>query len=84
MLKRISLSLTVFVALVALVAPAVAQSSSDLQAAVALFQKVRTVPNLVYLRANGWEGKVDVYAQRAPAPARLTSRSARPGRDAIR
>ena len=37
MLKRISLS---FVVVVALVAPAVAQSASDLQASVALFQKV--------------------------------------------
>ena len=59
MLKRISLSLVV---VIALVAPAAAQSASDLQASVALFQKVRTVPNLVYMRANGWEGKLDVYA----------------------
>lgn len=67
MLKRIALSSIVFVALAA---PAVAQSSpSDLQSSVALFQKVRTVPNLVYVRANGWDGKLDVYAQRSEAPA---------------
>src|SRR5712691_9168867 len=64
MLKRISFTLLV---LLALVAPAIAQPASDLQSAVALFQKVRTVANEVYVRANGWEGKLDVYAQRAPA-----------------
>jgi acetyl esterase/lipase len=63
MLKRLSLS---FVAFLALVAPAIAQTSPDLQTSVALFQKVRTVPNVVYERANGWEGKLDVYAQRTP------------------
>jgi len=40
----------------------------DLQAAVALSREVRTVPNLVYARANGWEGKLDVYARRAQTP----------------
>jgi acetyl esterase/lipase len=66
MLKRLSLS---FVVLLALVTPAVAQSSADLQSTVGLFQKVRTVANVVYMRANGWEGKLDIYAQRAPTPA---------------
>jgi acetyl esterase/lipase len=66
MLKPISLSL---VLVVALVAPAAAQPSPDLQASVALFQKVRTVANVVYVRANGWEGKLDIYAQRTPDPA---------------
>ena len=64
MLKRLALSIVV---LLALVVPAIAQPASDLQSAVALFQKVRTVANVVYVRANGWEGKLDVYAQRAPA-----------------
>jgi len=63
MLKRFSLSLVV---LLALTTSALAQPASDLQSAVAAFQKVRTVANLVYLRANGWEGKLDVYAQRTP------------------
>jgi acetyl esterase/lipase len=63
MLKRLSLSMVFVLALVA-VTPA--QQASDLQASVALFQKVRTVPNIVYARANGWEGKLDVYAQRTP------------------
>ena len=40
MVKRISFSFVVFVGLVA---TAVAQSSSELQSTVALFQKVRTV-----------------------------------------
>src|SRR6185295_5792753 len=66
MLKRLALSFVVFVALAV---PAAAQSSSDLQSSVALFQKVRTVPNLVYVRSNGWDGKLDVYAQRTEAPA---------------
>jgi acetyl esterase/lipase len=65
MLKRFSLS---FVVLLALVVPAVAQPATDLQSSVALFQKVRTMPNLVYTRANGWEGKLDVYALRSQTP----------------
>jgi acetyl esterase/lipase len=63
MLKRLSLSIMIVVAFVA-VTPA--QQASDLQESVALFQKVRTVPNIVYAHANGWEGKLDVYAQRTP------------------
>jgi acetyl esterase/lipase len=65
MLKRLSLS---FVVSVALAVSAAAQPAPAVQAAVALFQQVRTVPNVVYVRANGWEGKLDIYAQRAPAP----------------
>jgi acetyl esterase/lipase len=65
MMKRLSLSIVV---LVAFLMPAVAQTLPDLPSAVALSQKVRTVPNLLYVRANGWEGKLDVYAQRAQAP----------------
>jgi acetyl esterase/lipase len=63
MLKRLSLSIIIVVAFVA-VTPA--QQASDLQESVALFQRVRTVPNIVYAHANGWEGKLDVYAQRTP------------------
>jgi acetyl esterase/lipase len=58
-----------FVLALSLTAPAAAQQSSNLQTTVALLQQVRTVPNIVYLRANGWEGKLDVFAQRAAAPA---------------
>ena len=61
MLKRLALPLVVVLASVAMPS---AQQPSDLQSSVALFQRVRTVPNLVYERANGWEGKLDVYAQR--------------------
>ncbi|HKB10773.1 MAG TPA: alpha/beta hydrolase [Vicinamibacterales bacterium] len=63
MMKRLSLSM-VFV--LALVAAAPAQQTPDLPASVSLFQKVRTVANVVYEHANGWEGKLDVYAQRTP------------------
>ena len=63
MFKRLSLLLAM---LVGAAAPAIAQPAGDLGSAVALFQRVRTVANLTYLRANGWEGKLDVYAQRTP------------------
>src|SRR5262249_38235265 len=66
MIKRFSLSM-LFVLAFAAVAPA--QQPSDLQASVALFQKGRTVPNIVYERANGGGGKLDGYAQRT-APKR--------------
>lgn len=57
------------VALVALVIPAAAQTvPPDLPSAVALSQQVRPVANIVYERANGWEGKLDVYARRGPTP----------------
>ena len=62
MMKR--LSLAVVVVLLALIASAAAQTPPNVQSTVALFQDVRTVANVVYLRANGWEGKLDVYAQR--------------------
>ena len=52
-----------------LVARASAQTRPDAQSAVALFQQVaRTAPNIVYERANGWEGKLDIYARRSPTP----------------
>jgi acetyl esterase/lipase len=64
MTKRLSLS---FVFVIAFGATSFGQTAAgDLQSAVALFQKVRTVANVTYLRANGWEGKLDVYAQRMP------------------
>ena len=50
----------------AFVSQAVAQQAPDLQSAVTLFQNVRTSPNVVYERSNGWEGKLDVYAKRPP------------------
>ena len=65
MMKRFVFSILV---LFAFVVSAAAQPAPDLQSAVALFQKVRTLPNLVYERANGWEGKLDVYAQRGQTP----------------
>lgn len=40
----------------------------DLNAAVALRQNIRAVPDLVYFRANGWEGRLDVYAQNGQSP----------------
>src|SRR5438067_12705502 len=62
MMKR--LPPAVVVVLLALIASAAAQTPPNVQSTVALFQNVRTVANVVYLRANGWEGKLDVYAQR--------------------
>jgi acetyl esterase/lipase len=66
MQKRLSLLLVVFLIVAA---PAFAQLPTDVQSIVALSQNVRTTPNVVYVRANGWEGKLDVYALRTPAPA---------------
>src|SRR5512144_1327749 len=64
MKHRLSLSIVVAVAFGV---PAAGQSP-DLQAAVAMSQQVRTAANIVYERANGWEGKLDVYARRGQAP----------------
>src|SRR5438094_10329826 len=66
MMKRLSLAVVV---LLALIASAAAQTPPNVQSTVALFQNVRTVANVVYLRANGWEGKLDVYAQRTQTSA---------------
>jgi acetyl esterase/lipase len=63
-MKRLMLSSA---AILAIAIPAGAQNT-DLQSSVALFQKVRTVPNVVYVRANGWEGKLDLYALRSQTP----------------
>jgi acetyl esterase/lipase len=64
-MKRLVLASVVFLSLVV---SAAAQPAPAVQSAVALFQQVRTVPNVVYVRANGWEGKLDIYAQRAQSP----------------
>jgi acetyl esterase/lipase len=50
-------------AVIAAGAPVLAQPAGDLRSAVALFQNVRIAPNIVYERANGWEGKLDVYVR---------------------
>ena len=63
-MKRIVIS---FVAL-SLLSVSVAAQTTDLQSSVALSQKVRTVANQVYVRANGWEGKLDIYALRSQTP----------------
>ena len=63
-MKKTSLA---FVVALAVSAAAAAQPAPDAQSIVALWQKVRTVPNVVYARANGWEGKLDIYALRGPA-----------------
>ena len=57
---------TAFVLALAWSVSAVAQPAPDMASTVALFQQVRTVPNVVYLRANGWEGKLDIYARGTP------------------
>jgi acetyl esterase/lipase len=64
-MKRMAISIAM---LGALAAPAFAQARLDVPSAVAAFQEMRVAPNLVYERANGWEGKLDVYAKRSPAP----------------
>ena len=50
--------------------PAFAQTPApDAQGIVALWQKVRTIPNVTYLKANGVDEKLDVYAIRGQAPS---------------
>jgi acetyl esterase/lipase len=62
------LALTLGLALVVIL-PATGRSQTNaVQSAVTLSQQVRVVPNIVYLRANGWEGRLDVYAQRTQTP----------------
>ena len=63
MMRRLACASAV---LLTLAGTAAAQPAPDLQSSVALFQQVRVVPNVVYERANGWEGKLDIYARRAP------------------
>ena len=59
-------------------AAAAAQPAPDLQSSVELFQKVRTFPNIVYERANGWEGKLDIYALRMPSRAQMQNETPTP------
>jgi acetyl esterase/lipase len=47
----------------------VATAAPDAQEIVALWQKVRTIPNVTYVKANGVEEKLDVYAIRGQAPS---------------
>jgi acetyl esterase/lipase len=70
MLTRAVLTLVVTLALSvsAVSQQPTAQATLDVNAALALSQQVRTAANLVYLRANGWEGRLDVYAQRGDTP----------------
>jgi acetyl esterase/lipase len=49
-------------------APTASQTPNLVPSSVTLSQQVRTFANVVYLRANGWEGKLDIYAQRAQTP----------------
>jgi acetyl esterase/lipase len=62
---RYAIALVVVLGTAAPVAP---QTPSLVPPSVTLSQQVRTIPNLVYARANGWEGKLDVYAQRGQTP----------------
>src|SRR5437868_15476731 len=62
MTKPLALS---FVVALAVASPAVAQPLFDVQSAVATFQNVRPIANQIYLKANGWEGKLDLYARRS-------------------
>lgn len=63
------LRLLTCVCFVALVAPAARAQTSRVDGSLDLVQQVRVVPNVVYLKANNWQGRLDVYARRDPAPA---------------
>jgi len=59
-------------AVVGLAAAATASAQTaapDPQSLVALWQKIRVLPNVTYERANGIEEKLDVYAIRGQAPS---------------
>ncbi len=56
------------IALAASCAQQTARAQTSTDPSIALVPQVRTVPNVVYERANGWSGTLDVYAQRATAP----------------
>jgi acetyl esterase/lipase len=63
MMRRLSLA---FAGVLAFTGSVAAQPAPSIESSVALFQQVRVVPNVVYERANGWEGKLDLYARRTP------------------
>jgi acetyl esterase/lipase len=66
MTKRVALSLILGLTLAV---NAFAQAPPlDLQSAVATFQSVRPIANQVYVKSNGWEGKLDLYARRSTTP----------------
>lgn len=45
-----------------------AQLSETAEWAIGVGRTVRSVPNVTYLTANGWEGKLDVYVPRSEGP----------------
>jgi acetyl esterase/lipase len=61
--------LTALVMTLAVAASAQTATPPDSQSLVALWQKIRTVPNVTYARANGVDQKLDVYAIRGQAPS---------------
>lgn len=70
--NRLSRSLAVIVVagLAAGLIPPVAhaQLSETAEWAIGVGRTVRSVPNVTYLTANGWEGKLDVYVPRSEGP----------------
>lgn len=67
MLKRIPIAV---IAAITVAMPAFAQSPApDAQGIVALWQKVRTIPNVTYEKVNGVDEKLDVYAINGPTPS---------------
>ena len=45
-----------------------AQLSETAEWAIGVGRTVRSVPNVTYLTANGWEGKLDIYVPRSEGP----------------
>ena len=56
--------LSIALVAIAFALPAFAQTL-DVPTAVATFQDVRPITNQVYVRADGWEGKLDLYARQS-------------------
>jgi len=55
--------------LLTFLASAALGEDSQLNTALGLMQQVRVVPNVTYVKANNWEGRLDIYARREPEPA---------------
>ncbi len=61
--------LSLLVLLFVFAAPNVwAQTDSQLDWSVDVYRQVRLVPNVVYTRANSWEGRLDIYARIGERP----------------
>jgi len=67
--RRAHPHLFVLLLLLAPLSPAAAQQSPAMRLGATLTASHRSLPNIVYTRASGYEAKMDVYASRSSSPA---------------